>query len=452
MSFVVSVAKVLNLLSIISLVATSSSSVSSSSKTAYHYNYYHDNDFDPVKYKGFKRIVDQHQLCPRVNHTYIHYQTLNGEVFCIDNPVERFPLQYEFFLQEMANPFELNFPKIKKTLTRSDLQMLTKEFPKVEQRLQSIFKHVNFTAHGLAHHGDFFARTSTGIKQVLIGPSNSIKPQKLVWNIGGTAAAAAAKSKRCIVTGCKLARDSSEKCMAFLNETVHSLQHYKYQGRLIANIRTFLPNPTGREAKLIATPYAVKLFMIYDAHLTDGCDSVLWIDNSMLPIADLNPLFEHVEKKTGFVGIYCYTSGRGYAELLLPAARLFMYYETGVDVLSYIHISCNMLGFDFRRPLIHEFMTEFYRLAALGHPFLSCFPEEFVLSAILFQSRFISLLPGLSTWENSRMIHDVSGKDERNNASSSQLLLPAAAVARGHHHHNKFFSYKSKKFIGNNNN
>jgi hypothetical protein len=46
-------------------------------------------------------------------------------------------------------------------------------------------------------------------------------------------------------------------------------------------------------------------------------------------------------------------------------------------------VRARIIGLDFNAPHIQEFIQEYYRMVRLGTPFMSCFPEEHVLGALI---------------------------------------------------------------------
>ena len=68
---------------------------------------------------------------------------------------------------------------------------------------------------------------------------------------------------------------------------------------------------------------------------------------------------------------------------ILPKTKELIFNETGVDVLKTQYVSAQVIGFDLTSPYAQEFISEYYRLVEMGYPFLSCFPEEYVFSAIV---------------------------------------------------------------------
>jgi hypothetical protein len=53
-------------------------------------------------------------------------------------------------------------------------------------------------------------------------------------------------------------------------------------------------------------------------------------------------------------------------------------------------VRSGVFGLMMDAPLVKKFIEEYYQCCSLGTPFLSCFPEEFVLTAIAGQEPYSS--------------------------------------------------------------
>lgn len=270
-----------------------------------------------------------------------------------------------------SNPFAIDYP-VKEEITNEDYIEIQKKLQQID--ISSLLDawypthppKKKFFSWGstLATKEDFFRRISKARFQTLIDPTNNRFPKKELIKIGKG-------GDNCFV------------CYASFNgvypklieQLANELEKVGFNGYLFYRIGGF-PNPTGKEIKYAGIPYVFKIFAMMEAHL-QGFEKILWIDAAFLPLKDPTPLFTWLEKEGVFL-----KSHEPFSKFILPKTVEYIKEKTDVNVLQSPYISTQIIGFDFRSPKTKFFIENYYQLAELGLPFFSCFPEEYVLTAI----------------------------------------------------------------------
>lgn len=270
-----------------------------------------------------------------------------------------------------SNPFIIDYP-VKEEITNEDYIEIQKKLQEID--ISSILdawypdfapkKWFRPWAPALATKEDFFRRISKARFQTLIDPAKNYFPKKNLVKIGKG-------GDNCFV------------CYASFNgiypklieELPKELEKVGFNGYLFYRIGGF-PNPTGKEIRYSGIPYVFKIFAMIEAHL-QGFEKVIWVDAAFLPLKDPTPLFNWTEKEGVFL-----KSHEPFNKFILPKTVEYIKEQTQVDVLQSPYISTQIIGFDFRSAKTKFFIDNYYQLVELGLPFFSCFPEEYVLSAI----------------------------------------------------------------------
>jgi len=121
-----------------------------------------------------------------------------------------------------------------------------------------------------------------------------------------------------------------------------------------------------------------------------GFSSVLWIDSACLPINDPTPIFETLElHEAAFLSV---PISNYRSNLIFPETRKLLKSLTGVDVIKNPHVVTIVFGLKMDADSAKKIIDQYYQMVRIGLPFLSCFPEEFVLSAIINQPELRHLL------------------------------------------------------------
>ena len=270
-----------------------------------------------------------------------------------------------------ANPFKISFPPTQ--------ELSEKEYLEAQEKLRAIDinpllntlypQQTSYTWLGqrteIQKKQDFEGRISRGIKQTLINTAEGKKPNKKLIQIN--------KGGDCCLVSFASYDGIYSKLLEIIPET---LKKTGFNGYFLSMTGGF-PNPTGKEIQYCGVPYCFKIFALLEAEKL-GFHKVLWIDASFLPLKDPTPLFNWIEK-TG-----CFFQAKKNAKrYLLPVTRDLLLKETGSDMYTTPCIRARIIGLDLRTQKAKEFIQDYYSLVELGTPFISCFPEEFVIGALL---------------------------------------------------------------------
>ncbi|MBM3198104.1 MAG: hypothetical protein FJZ58_02460 [Chlamydiae bacterium] len=270
-----------------------------------------------------------------------------------------------------ANPFLIDYPE-KEFLQEEDYRLIQEKLHSlsIAPTLDDLYpKSLPFTwpwqKKPLREKSDFQGRAERGIRQVLIESSSGKTPKKELIKINQG-------SDYCIVSYSSLNGVYPE----LLQKIPKALEQTGFQGYFLSLLGAF-PNPTGKEIRYAGVPYCFKLFAMLEAKKL-GFHKVLWIDAALLPLRDPTPLFHCIED-TGSL-LQRVRNGKRY---LLPVTRDIILERTGTDMYQEKSLRARVIGFDLSIKKVQTLLQEYEELVALGTPFLSCFPEEFVLGALL---------------------------------------------------------------------
>lgn len=219
-------------------------------------------------------------------------------------------------------------------------------------------------------YADFYLRISRGKTQTLIDPDKGFFPIRCYQKIGNG-------GDRCIVSYATFDRNYFHSIQA----NALALESVGFHGYYLYHIGAF-PNPTGEEIFYAGVPYSFKVWMMLEA-LKRGHTKILWIDSSALPLRDPTPLFEQIEKEGAL--FFMQESGGRLWPWIFPETCQALYALTGVDVFCTEHIWGAIFGMNMATLEAQHFVELYREAVRLGTPFLSCFPEQFVFSAILGQ-------------------------------------------------------------------
>jgi hypothetical protein len=270
-----------------------------------------------------------------------------------------------------SNPFKIDTPSREETTEEQYLEIQSQlKTIQISPLLDSLYskKKPSFwqsKKDGLRKKEDFLGRMSRGIRQTLIDPASHKIPQKKLTQInqGGDF---------CIVSFA-----SFDGCYSdLLSKLPESLKKTGFNGHFLS-ISGGFPNPTGKEIQYSGVPYSFKIFAMLEAEKL-GFSKVLWIDAGLEPLKDPSPLFAWIEKSGSFFNPR--KNGKRY---LLPNTREVLLQETGSDMHSTTCIRARVIGLDLKSENAKNLIKDYYHLVELGTPFMSCFPEEFVIGALL---------------------------------------------------------------------
>lgn len=117
-----------------------------------------------------------------------------------------------------------------------------------------------------------------------------------------------------------------------------------------------------------------------------GFTRVIWIDSAAVPLCNPKSLFDWFDQHPAL--IRGWPSPHDLWQYIFPRTRGLLKSLTGTDVLQTTYVNTIVFGLKMNSDLALALIKEYYYMAELGFPFLSCFPEEFVLTALLNQPHF----------------------------------------------------------------
>ncbi|MBM3199277.1 MAG: hypothetical protein FJZ58_08540 [Chlamydiae bacterium] len=280
---------------------------------------------------------------------------------------------YPFIL--VANPFSLDLP-LKDTLTLEDYVEIQSQLKKKALELDPLLEQwypnpaptrsLLHWSRPLSSKEDFKNRIYKGTTQILIDLEHNKLPQEEIIQInrGGP---------NCLV--CYVTFNGQYEKL--VKELPKHLEKVGFNGHLFCKIGGY-PNPTGKEIQYCAVPYCFKIFTLLEAQKKGAFDKVLWIDAAFVPLKDPTPLFDWIDQHGYFFKMHA-----PFSKYILPKTRKFIQDTMQVDVLESRYVSAQIIGFNLKHPFAQEFISEYYKQVEVGFPFLSCFPEEYVFSAIV---------------------------------------------------------------------
>ena len=275
-----------------------------------------------------------------------------------------------------ASPFAIHFPP-KENLSNEDWIQIQEQLRKINTT--ALLKDYYDPKEDLSTFEDFLQRISRGVNQVLIDPEKGFYPIKQLKKIGEG-------GPRCIVT----CAPYNHVYPHFVRSLEKGLEQQGFNGHLLYYIGGF-PNPTGEEIQHIGVPYSFKIFAMLEAEKL-GFDNVLWLDSAMLPLKNPQPLFDRIESSGSFF-IHGWWIGHRHHIYILPKTRQLLLKLYGVDVATAPHLCTQIFGLNMKSPITKKIIQEFYKMAKMGTPFLTCFPEEAVLTAIIHSNQFMGWRP-----------------------------------------------------------
>lgn len=217
----------------------------------------------------------------------------------------------------------------------------------------------------LQKKSDFQGRISRGKRQTLIDLSQGKKPEKKLIRInqGGPYCIVSFASFDGIYPG-------------LLDDMPNALEKAGFNGHVLL-LKGGFPNPTGKEIQYAGVPYSFKIFALLEAQKL-GFDKVLWLDTALVTLKDPKPIFDQIQKTGSF-----FQEKKNGKRYLLPSTHAILLKETGIDMYTTPCIRARIIGLDLASPNVQSLIDDYYKLVELGTPFLSCFPEEFVLGALV---------------------------------------------------------------------
>ena len=229
---------------------------------------------------------------------------------------------------------------------------------------------------------DITGRCTKGLHQILLDETKGLVPKKNLLKIGKG-------GNRCVVCCVPF----NGKYPQYLQNMKKALRKTGFNGHFLYYLGGF-PNPTGKEILYAGVPYSFKIFAMIEAQ-KQGFKNVLWLDSALLPLKNIKPLFDRIEKNGAFLDERP-SPGREF--YIFTSTRKLLFEKTGVDVCASPHLVTTVFGLKMGTLQTKELIKQYYDFVKMGTPFLSCFPEEFVLSSIIHQPLF-------AAWHKSPILH-----------------------------------------------
>ncbi len=265
-------------------------------------------------------------------------------------------------VEPKENMTHLDWLEVQKKLRSLDVaSSLDRIYPASQKKSIKLW----FQKPELKQRSDFFGRISRGSRQTLINESEKKMPLKelIQINKGGNC---------CIVSFASY----DGIYVSQLRSIVQELKKTGWNGHFLLMAGGF-PNPTGNEIKYSGVPYSFKIFALLEAKKL-GFDQALWIDAAMQPLQNPKPIFDEIAKNGSFFQLR-----KNAKRYLLPFTQEVILKETGIDMYETKSVRARIIGLNFKAPHTQTFLDEYYDMVKLGTPFMSCFPEEHVLGALV---------------------------------------------------------------------
>lgn len=277
-----------------------------------------------------------------------------------------------FFINVLlrANPFLVDIAPCQDQEVEF-LEELQKAMTKIDIRdeLEKIYPVQTLLGTRFNDKEDFYRRSMRGARQTLVDRSLGLLPKKELIEVNGG-------GDNCVVLSCPI----HPKYEALLLSLIEALKEIGFRGAIYYRIGGF-PNPTGEEVRYVAVPYSFKIFTMIEAYNL-GYKNVLWLDASVYPLQNLELIFQKI-REDGAVFSWKKFRKNG----LLPKTQKILHELTGYQPGFFAHVSMQVFGLKMDLPWVQDFIEDYYKMVRLGTPFISCYPEEHVISSLAYKYR-----------------------------------------------------------------
>ena len=212
-------------------------------------------------------------------------------------------------------------------------------------------------------YGHIHIRVSKGIDQKFYSKETSKGLLKI--NNGGN---------QCVVTTVDL---SGRRNPELIYQIYENLKETGFDGYLYYRIGGF-PTPSNMEMRYAAVPYSFKIFLMEEARQL-GFRYVLWLDSRLIPMRSPDPIFAHIKKHHAFLVNDRLMVRMNFLTYSLESLENLL----GINPLHYPRIATPVFGLDMDFSSVRNLVKDYYLCCEDGLTFLSVFPEEHVLSAIV---------------------------------------------------------------------
>lgn len=270
----------------------------------------------------------------------------------------------------LSNPFLIDLPSTKdesyEHLENVQKIMQTKD---VKKFVDQLYPQPTLLGVKLNTKEDFYCRCMRGFRQTLIDRKKGWYPKKELIKINGGGG-------DCIVLSCPI----HPKYESLLLSLVEALREIGFKGSVFYRIGGY-PVPTGEEVRFVAVPYSFKIFTMLEAYQM-GYKNILWLDSAVYPMKSLDPLFQKIENEGVLISWKKFRKNG-----LLPETQKVLKELTGYEPGFFSHVSMQVFGLRMDLPWVGHFIEDYYEMCRLGTPFISCYPEEHVISALMHKYR-----------------------------------------------------------------
>jgi|688.fasta_scaffold144790_2 hypothetical protein len=269
-----------------------------------------------------------------------------------------------------ANPFLIDM-KPSKDESCEFLEKVQLSMSKIDVRedLELIYPVQSFFGKKFNEKEDFYRRAMRGAKQTLIDISKGLYPKKELVEVNGG-------GSNCVVLSCPI----HPKYEQLLLSLIEALKEIGFKGAIYYRIGGF-PNPTGEEVRYVAVPYSFKIFTMIEAYQL-GYKNILWLDASVYPLQNLELIFQKIRDEGAVISWKKFRRNG-----LLPKTEKILFDLTGYEPGFFEHVSMQVFGLRMDLPWVQDFIEDYYKMVRLGTPFISCYPEEHVISSLAYKYR-----------------------------------------------------------------
>lgn len=310
------------------------------------------------------------------------------------------------FAVNPMNPFQIPF--------EGKTELTNEDFIEVQRQLRQInlhhVLHHNWRDDGsYSNYMDFWIRCSRGTRQEFISLERGFYPKQELIKIGEG-------GNRCIVCCApyRIVEEDPGTRARLAGKLAEALSQTGFNGYFLSLIGGF-PNPTGKEICYAGVPYSFKIFMMLEAYKR-GFTNVIWIDSACLPLNDPTPLFNEIERTEAL--LYMFPCPPDSHKYIFESTRRILKATTGSDVLKINYVVSIVFGLKMDSERVRKLIEQYYSLVDMGSPFLSCFPEEFVLSAIIGRPEF-------NSWTKSAYMGKLFARAAAHERDSEDRILAA---------------------------
>ena len=185
-----------------------------------------------------------------------------------------------------------------------------------------------------------------------------------------------AEKDECII--CYASCSSVKNYSLGVERLINLLKKTGYRGHLLYRIGGW---PDIHKGSLIYfnVPYSFKAFL-FDEVRDFGYKKVLWLDASMCPNKSLEPIFERIREAGIVLSTDNQVFSRTISSYVIQGMRL-----TPDEVKNTRRFASGVIGLNFEMDMPNSFLDSWLEAIALRTPFYSHYPEEAVLSVILYR-------------------------------------------------------------------